>query len=751
MTQWAQMTQHLQFMATEVLNELYPATFPIDIRHYLASWIEGQQWDSFDVENMEHESQARILLDQMVILLHQVAKQNPSLVERVKLQHMSKNWSVLYPQPMQLVRTVREILRKERLILAQPNMQFPSFPSLNGIPQPTWKENKADVDNLMVKVIEIQNRRQTLHQLQEELNWEKETIQGHNEIDPSAKQKRIQQIEYRAAICAQERVQFIYDAVVAVEQCQSSLICKIETWRWEQHQSTIGMHFDDILSHLQTFCEQLLVVNGNLRQELMLVKVDHGDVERLRNLEEKLARLLKTLIQSSLVVEKQPPQVIKTQSKFSTTVRYLLGDKVAPGKPVLLKAQIITEAQARNLGQQGVIPNENVGELLNNTAILEHNTTSKSTCATFRNMSIKRIKRADRKGSESVTEEKFALLFTTEITITGCESPYGLQTISLPVVVIVHGSQEINAMATIIWDCAFSEPNRIPFIVPDRVSWQQMCGALSSKFMSEVQTTRGLDPFNLRFLGQKIFDQPDNPGDFENMFVSWAQFNKEVLPGRNFTFWQWFEGAIDLTKRCLRDYWTDGLIFGFIGKQYIHGILQDKTNGFFLLRFSDSEIGGITIAYVEPTENGSRRVQNIQPFTKKDLDSAGLGDRIQDINCISHVYPGIPKSEAFAKYVTVPSPPNPDGYLPFKLTTVVNPDVSSIPSENNSMNLFPPPTAFGQSMNQDIYSQPASLCTTSYSMPDQNMPPPPIYQTHRQDSSDESLDMAEIEGILSSM
>lgn len=44
MTQWAQMTQHLQFMATEVLNELYPATFPIDIRHYLASWIEGQQW-----------------------------------------------------------------------------------------------------------------------------------------------------------------------------------------------------------------------------------------------------------------------------------------------------------------------------------------------------------------------------------------------------------------------------------------------------------------------------------------------------------------------------------------------------------------------------------------------------------------------------------------------------------------------------------------------------------------------------------
>lgn len=53
---------------------------------------------------------------------------------------------------------------------------------------------------------------------------------------------------------------------------------------------------------------------------------------------------------STLIVDKQPPQVIKTQSKFSTTVRYLLGEKVAPGKPVVVKVQIINELQARNLG-----------------------------------------------------------------------------------------------------------------------------------------------------------------------------------------------------------------------------------------------------------------------------------------------------------------------------------------------------------------------------------------------------------------
>lgn len=148
-------------------------------------------------------------------------------------------------------------------------------------------------------------------------------------------------------------------------------------------------------------CEQLLGVNGKLRQELMLIG------EPIPELLERLGQLLQVLIQrcihivffsiylfclflirelwkkvnllnwdlsspsltkinilyrrkhassltvvsfSSLVVDKQPPQVIKTQSKFSTTVRYLLGEKVAPGKPVVLKAQIINELQARNLG-----------------------------------------------------------------------------------------------------------------------------------------------------------------------------------------------------------------------------------------------------------------------------------------------------------------------------------------------------------------------------------------------------------------
>uniref|UniRef100_A0A3B4BJP9 SH2 domain-containing protein n=1 Tax=Periophthalmus magnuspinnatus TaxID=409849 RepID=A0A3B4BJP9_9GOBI len=514
MAQWSQMTQLFQYLSHEMVNDLYPSTFPIDVRHYLAEWIE-QQMDDFEPGKSELEARAKYQLDQMINLLQIFSEQNSSIVDKMKLRQISKT----------------------------------------------------------------------------------------------------------------------LECVQRLEQYQLDLISKLKTWCFEQHKAAIGHPFDDNLHPLQTF-EQLLEMNAKLRQEVFLV----GDLTNM-GLTEKLTSLLTVLVQSSLVIEKQPPQVIKTQSKFSASVRYLFGDKIAPGKPAMLKVQIINEQQARGVG-------DNVGELMNHTAILEHNTTTKSTSAAFRNMSIKKIKRAERKGSECVTEEKFALLFSGEIHVTGCDYPYSIHVISVPIVVIVHGSQDINAMATVIWDCAFAEPDRVPFVVPERVPWRQMCNTLNVKFTSEVNTQHSLNDYNLLFLAQRIFDKHDIC-DFSNMFVSWPQFNKETLPGRSFTFWQWFEGVMELTKKHLLPYWSD-LIFGFIGKQHLHVILKDRPGGTFLLRFSDSEIGAITIAYVAVSE-GVAKVQNIMPFSKKDLEISGLGNRIIDINYLTYLYPNIPKN-VFKKY-----------------------------------------------------------------------------------------------------
>ena len=74
---------------------------------------------------------------------------------------------------------------------------------------------------------------------------------------------------------------------------------------------------------------------------------------------------------------------------------------------------------------------------------------------------------------------------------------------SLPVVVIVHGNQEPHAWATILWDNAFAEWGRQPFLVPDKVPWSQLAKTLNIKFRASCGM--GLSEDNLRYLASKAF------------------------------------------------------------------------------------------------------------------------------------------------------------------------------------------------------------------------------------------------------
>ena len=75
----------------------------------------------------------------------------------------------------------------------------------------------------------------------------------------------------------------------------------------------------------------------------------------------------------------------------------------------------------------------------------------------------------------------------------------------MPVVVIVHGNQEPHAWATILWDNAFAEWGRQPFLVPDKVPWVQVAATLDVKF--KASCGRGLTEDNLRFLASKVYRQ----------------------------------------------------------------------------------------------------------------------------------------------------------------------------------------------------------------------------------------------------
>ena len=162
---------------------------------------------------------------------------------------------------------------------------------------------------------------------------------------------------------------------------------------------------------------------------------------------------------------------------------------------------------------------------------------------------------------------------------------------------ISNPEQEANAAASILWDNAFSESTRVPFKVPDKVTWGQVFATLNMKWRKEVKSKFDLSERAMLFLGHKLFR-----GSTFNLqsVVTWNMFNRESLPNRNFTFWQWFESVMSLmkTKYCIK-HWNDRAIVGFISKNDCESILlrPECGDGAFMMRFSDSELGGLTVSF----------------------------------------------------------------------------------------------------------------------------------------------------------
>lgn len=135
------------------------------------------------------------------------------------------------------------------------------------------------------------------------------------------------------------------------------------------------------------------------------------------------------------------------------------------------------------------------------------------------------------------------------------------------------------------------------------------------------------------------------------MEITWSQFCKEPIPERSFTFWEWFYAVMKLTREHLRSLWKDDRIMGFVHKKQAEEMLMKCPVGTFLLRFSDSEMGGVTIAWVTEGAEGPQIIM-LQPFLAKDFAIRSLADRIQDLHQLTMLYPDIPKDIAFGKYYT---------------------------------------------------------------------------------------------------
>ncbi|CAH0557720.1 unnamed protein product [Brassicogethes aeneus] len=675
MSLWAK-AQQLPQECLQQLRNFYGNRFPIEVRHYLASYIEEHFWidQNHAPEDPQYQQYVATLINALISEIETRASTNDNenmWLIKIKLTEAAKGFR--QENPMDLFNVIRQCLAFEMNLVQTSNGEF------SGIMVPNLgAETQRKLNNLRSRISETA---EDLRKMSQE--GEAFAIQYHectkynahirslqNQANDPKSMQMVQDCERRKELietALNNKVATLMQMKLSLSENLKSIIQELglvqthvldeELIRWKREQQLAGngAHFNTTtLDTIQEWCENLAELIWTARQQIKETEaikqkfpLELPIQDILPQLQVEVTQLLSTLVTSTFIIEKQPPQVMKTNTRFTATVRLLVGGKLGVHmSPPQVKVTIISEQQAnmRIKKDSNNKLSDSSGEILNNTGTMEYQQTTRQLSVSFRNMQLKKIKRAEKKGTESVMDEKFCLLFQSQFSVGGGELVFQVWTLGLPVVVIVHGNQEPHAWATVTWDNAFSEPGREPFKVPDKIPWPKVAEALSIKFQSA--TNRALTEDNLRFLAEKAFRGQYNEN--ANPMLTWAQFCKEPLSERNFTFWEWFFAIMKLTREHLKGPWMDGAIMGFVRKNKAEEMLSTKCSGTFLLRFSDSELGGITIAWV--SENGE--VFSLQPFTSKDMTIRALPDRIADLNYLVCLYPDTPKQIPFEKYYT---------------------------------------------------------------------------------------------------
>ncbi|XP_050556651.1 signal transducer and activator of transcription 5B-like isoform X13 [Spodoptera frugiperda] len=713
MSLWAR-AQQLPPESLQKVRTIYGDHFPIEVRHCLAPWIESRIWTA------EPEDQQRFFVDELVqeIQAHADLMLSPDMfVTKMKLLDAAKNFHMQYSHaPHELYAYMRRSLALEMDVIqnamgtpyvAQPQTERKYSELITGLQTVRQKVSmvgeeirslQANIESFSLQYHECLKNKGHMNYLQQSMTNERRDLVACLRVQIEETERKLNALVAQISQSQMELVDHMKENIANLRQLQSQVLDEeLIKWKREQQLSGNGVPMQSNLNTIQEWCELLADLIWTTRQQVINVaRINTKTIVELRQphlaemldeMSKQVTGLLSTLVTSTFVIEKQPPQVMKTNTRFTATVRLLVGGQLnVYMTPPRVNVVIISEQQAQLLlksetqAGKGKQPVE-CGDILNNSGSMEYQPTSRQLSVSFRNMQLRKIKRAEKKGTESVMDEKLTLLFQSQFNVGGGELVFQVWTLSLPVVVIVHGNQEPHGWATVTWDNAFSPPGRVPFAVPDKVTWGQLAETLRIKFCSA--TGGDLSEDNLRFLAEKIFrtSLPLNNIELNAMPVSWTQFCKDALPERNFTFWEWFYMVVKVTRDYLRTLWCDHLIMGFIQKKQAEEMLSKCPAGTFLLRFSDSELGGITIAWV----GEGNEVFSLQPFTSRDLMLRSLADRVLDLTQLQFLYPNIAKDDVFSKYYTKPENEMlKNGYVKPVLVTTLPPYMSSSPAYAHS-------------------------------------------------------------------
>ncbi|XP_028835380.1 signal transducer and activator of transcription 1a [Denticeps clupeoides] len=703
MTQWLQL-QQLDPKYLEQVDQLYDDTFPMAVRQYLSQWIESQDWEYtadvdnealakvrfHDLLNQLDDQYSRFSLEKDFLSQHNIRKIKRNLQDRFQ------------DDPVSMAMIINRSLKEERQIL----LSAQNTESMQETTSDVMMEKQRELDN---KVKDIKNRVQEseqnikkLEDLQDDYDFKNNDLLCKEELNGVIPTEELNRMKVHIASLfmnlntkRKEVVGQMADVLNVAEQMQIELITlELPDWRKRQQMACIGgppnVCLDQLQNWFTTVVECLLQVRQQLKKLLELEQkytYEHDPITHSKiSLEDRTLSLFKSFIANSMVVERQPcmpthpqrPLVLKTGVQFTVKVR-LLAKLQEFNHTVKVKVFFDKDVTERRKGFRRF-------NVLGTNMKVMNMEESNNLAAEFRHLQLKEQKATGGRANDGpliVTEELHTISFEAEL----CHAAmvFNIVATSLPVVVISNVSQLPSGWASILWyNMLNSETKNLSFFLnPPPVTWGQLSEVLSWQFSSV--TKRGLNDEQLRMLGEKLVGQ--RAVNDPEAAIPWSKFCKGGSE-KNFTFWLWIEGILDLIKRHLLSLWNDGCIMGFVSKEHGKALLNDKYPGTFLLRFSESNRdGAITFSWVEHTANEEPQVRSVEPYTKKELSAVSLPDIIRNYrvmavenipdNPLRYLYPDIPKDIAFKKYYSKPKDKpepmdvkNPEDYIKTELISV---------------------------------------------------------------------------------
>ncbi|XP_064330401.1 signal transducer and activator of transcription 2 [Phalacrocorax carbo] len=679
MAQW-QEVQSLANAYQEQVHQLYAgAMLPMVVRQCLAAWIEDQNWRQAAEPLSSH---ARMLFHSLLALLGERLGSPGLGDEDFMLKHNLRKarrdlQAEFEESPEKFANLVANLLQEEQRILrlAQTRGQGGATVAPSAPPESDREQQiQRRLAEFHVALQEAERTFRHLEDLQDTFDFcfKVHYQPGENRTNDPQYAQQIQALQAKLQILDRQRREVLAQMQQLLgrsETLQDFLQQELEAWRERQQRACLGAPANTHLRPLETwFTElgqglfqllQLLRALGDLRQKVTYERDPLKAETPL--LERRLQEQLNYLLQRAFVVEQQPsmpnackrPLVLRTASKFSARARLLVRlhdrnhrmeakihiDRDPPKIKGFRRFNILTSSSKTLLA--GDSPQDGL-------------------VCDFQYLTLKEQKdsRSGKGGKGAgegplvVTEELHLITFTLAYAYCGLELE--LETSTLPFVIISNNNQLSSAWASILWfNMLSSSPKDLQFFSkPPPAPWPRLAEVLSWQFESVAE--RGLSREHLLMLAEKLFGSKPPP----ESTLTWPKFSKDGASG--FSFWAWLDGILGLLQEHLKQLWKDGLILGFVSRKQEKKLLKGKRTGTFLIRFSESILGGVTCTWVEHPESGPPAFRAVVPYTMAELASLALPDIIRDYqllveenvpeNPLQFLYPDTARDEAFGPY-----------------------------------------------------------------------------------------------------